>query len=165
MRAFPKRWRVIHADEFLATAAQLSEGLGSIRFVLTLANTVFAGMDVRRRTRPPLRHWLAYRLWNQPVPVAWHGWMRDDLSSPLIGPKMMTVAVAPMVVLGIVQAGAGQFTQSILIFALLYVAMITIGTPYKNRQVRRHVSRKAGWGPDGWRSVPTPWPRPGDQRR
>jgi hypothetical protein len=149
IRAFPKRWRVANGEEFLATAAQLEADGLSRRYLLELVDTVLAGVDVRLRTRPPLRHRVAYRLWNKPVPARWHGWMRDDLSSRWVGPRAMLFPLIPLLAYQIWVSFTLDGYPSPWIVASFYLVVIVGGARFKSRQIRRHVYRKAGWAKDG----------------
>lgn len=162
LRAFPRRWRAVHAEEFLATAAQLrADGLAPMP-LLVLAGTVVAGVGVRLRTRPPLRHRLAFRLFNKPVPVAWHDWLRDDLASSWVGVRFSLYAFGPVMAVMVWEILTVDYGLSYLPAVLIFYAVIIVATArFKSRQIRRRVYKAVGWRADG--TFPPP-PDPGDRR-
>lgn len=86
LRAYPRRWRLRRADEMVALLADLAGPDATRVDVRTAAGLVRSGWATRARTRPPLRHVLAYRLFDRRMPARYRGWVRDDLegaSSPL----------------------------------------------------------------------------------
>ena len=86
LRAYPRRWRLRRADEMVALLADLADPGATRVDVRTAAGLVRSGWATRARTRPPLRHVLAYRLFDRRVPAQYRGWVRDDLegaSAPL----------------------------------------------------------------------------------
>ena len=160
VRAFPRRWRIEHGEEFLATAVELRAAGLTPWGLRTVLDTVIAGFGVRLRTRPPLRHWLAYRFANRPVPSAWYGWMRDDLSSSWAGVRFLLLVEAPLLLLFVLQWSMGRSGSMPLVSIGASALLVLLAARYKTRQIRRRFYEKVGWAADG--SVPPP-PGPGDR--
>lgn len=80
LRAYPPRWRDEHGAELRALVLDLAVP-GARRVDLrTAAGLVAGGWRVRRRTRPPARVVLAYRVRGRRPDARHDAWLRDDLA-------------------------------------------------------------------------------------
>jgi hypothetical protein len=81
LRAWPIPDRVERGDEIVGTTLDLVPD-GHSRVPLALAfNLVVGGLRARWHARPPLWHWLSYRMGGR-LPARWHRWMMNDLNAP-----------------------------------------------------------------------------------
>lgn len=149
LRAFPKRWRAVNGEEFLATAEALDTDGRSLRFGLELAQTVRAGYALRLRTRPPLGLLIGYYYLGNPPPEQWHSWMRDELSSPILGVRRMLYILWPVYAVFLWSRPwsdeSGWVANSWIVVAIFYILQLTVGAPFMNRRMRRQAYKRAGW--------------------
>ncbi len=170
VRAFPPRWRREYGDELLELTADLRSERTSHRLA-EAAGLVRGGWAVRFRNRPPLRSWLAYRLMERPLPVQWHGWMRDDLEGRLLGWRLTAVRVFPLsLVWAILTAesvhrGDG-FDRTIvaLWLGMLVVVAVAAFAGWPTRRLRRIMWTRSGYSEDGTHYLVPPPPVADDLR-
>ena len=170
LRAFPPRWRREYGAELLELSADLRSERASHRLA-EAAGLVRGGWAVRLRNRPPLRAWLAYRLLERPLPVQWHGWMRDDLEGRRLGLRLMALRAVPLlliwaVLLGVSVRQGDGLDRSLVgpIAATVVVALIIDLTGWPARRLRRTMWTKAGYTADGSRYLVPPPPVADDLR-
>lgn len=170
VRAFPPRWRREYGDELLELSADLRSERAGQRLA-EAAGLVRGGWAVRLRNRPPLRRWLAYRLLERPLPVRWHGWMRDDLEGRLLNLRLMAVRAFPVALIWAVlfglSIGQGGGVDRSLVgpFAAIVAAAVIIDlSGWPARRLRRVMWTKSGYTADGSHYLVPPPPVADDLR-
>ena len=79
MLAYPRRWREVRGEELRALVIDLA-GPDARRLSAHAAfDLVRGGWATRIREHPPLRTWLAYRMLDRRIPVAYRSWALDDI--------------------------------------------------------------------------------------
>ncbi|WP_273653543.1 hypothetical protein [Cellulomonas fimi] len=79
LRAYPPRWRRARADEAVALLADLAPDARRVD-LRTALGLVRGGWSTRRRTRPPLRTYLAFRFRDRLPGPEHSGWLEDDVT-------------------------------------------------------------------------------------
>ncbi|KQR08340.1 hypothetical protein [Cellulomonas sp. Leaf334] len=150
LRAYPRRWRLRRGDELVALLADLAAPGATRVDARTAAGLVRAGWATRARTRPPLRHVLAYRLFDRRVPARYRGWVRDDLegaSAPLrmLG-NLVVLFVAVSVLLPLVTGDRPHMPSwTAVVLALgMSVGVLSRGRWQLQKQARKHLVADAG---------------------
>jgi hypothetical protein len=132
---------------------------------------VRGGWAVRLRNRPPLRAWLAYRLLERPLPLRWHGWMRDDLEGRLLGLRMVATRLLPLALIWAVligqtlRRGEGIDRTLVALWISMLVALVIAtlsGRPA--RRLRRVMWTRSGYTADGAHYLVPPPPVADDLR-
>ena len=96
LRAYPPRWRRERADEAVALLADLAPDARRVD-LRTALGLVQGGWSTRRRTRPPLRTYLAFRFQDR-LPGPEHAaWLEDDVTGRWFHAR---VALAQVLVIG-----------------------------------------------------------------
>ncbi|GEK20274.1 hypothetical protein [Cellulomonas xylanilytica] len=150
LRAYPRRWRLRRSDEVVALLADLAAP-GATRVDLrTAAGLVRSGWATRARTRPPLRHALAYRLLDRRVPTRYRGWVRDDLEGANAPVRVLvTVAVTYAVISVLLPLVTGERPRppSSLTGAVLMgmaTGLLSRGPWQFRKQARKHLVAEPG---------------------
>ena len=150
LRAYPRRWRLRRADELVALLADLAAP-GATRVDLrTAAGLVRSGWATRARTRPPLRHVLAYHLFDRRMPAQYRGWVRDDLegaSAPLrVLVTGFVVVVVVSVLLPLATEGRPRPPAAGTVAAVLVLAvgLLARGPLQLRKQSRKHLVAEQG---------------------
>lgn len=79
VRSYPPRYRRGREEELLATMLDCAEPGRSAPSLRESADIIRGGLATRLRTHPPLLRWLAYRLYDKPLPRAHREFARDDI--------------------------------------------------------------------------------------
>ncbi|KAB2337890.1 hypothetical protein [Actinomadura rudentiformis] len=79
LRAYPPSYRKARAEELIGTLLDAAEPGRDIPSLGVSWDVVRGGLITRWRARPPLHHWLAYRLIDKRVPYRYRMWVRDDV--------------------------------------------------------------------------------------
>lgn len=79
LRAYPPSYRKARAEELIGTLLDAAEPGRDTPPPGVSWDVVRSGLITRWRARPPLHHWLAYRLINKRVPYRYRTWVRDDV--------------------------------------------------------------------------------------
>ncbi|KQY21788.1 hypothetical protein ASD16_13905 [Cellulomonas sp. Root485] len=150
LRAYPRRWRLRRADEMVALLADLAAP-GATRVDLrTAAGLVRAGWATRARTRPPLRHVLAYRLVDRRVPAQYRGWVRDDLEGACAPLRVLVnVAAVVLVVSVLLPLATGDrphapSTGAVAVMLGMSIGLLSRGTWQLRTQARKHLVAEPG---------------------
>lgn len=170
VRAFPPRWRREYGDELLELNADLQSERTSHRLA-EAAGLVRGGWAVRLRNRPPLRLWLGYRFMERPLPVRWHGWMRDDLDGRLLAWRLLAVRLFPLSLVWAVLTGASihrgdgidRTIVGLWLGLIVAMAVAAVGG-WPTRRLRRIMWTKAGYTEDGSHYLVPPPPMADDLR-
>jgi hypothetical protein len=150
LRAYPRRWRRERADEMTALLADLAQPDATRLGVRTGLGLVRAGWATRARTRPPLRHVLAYRLLDRRVPAPYRAWARDDIEgegSPVrVLLSVAAVLAIVLVVLPLVTGGSPHGPSGSTVGALLgmSIGILTRGPRMIRNRARKHLVPDAG---------------------
>ncbi|NUU16375.1 hypothetical protein HP550_03825 [Cellulomonas humilata] len=143
LRAYPRRWRRERAAEVTALLADLAGPDATRLSAGTVVGLVRAGWATRLRTRPPLRHVLAYRLIDRRVPAPYRGWVSDDIEgegSPLR--VLLNVAVVVAVVSVLLPLAIGDRPHTLSGGSLSAVFAMSLGFLLRGSRVRRARGRK-----------------------
>ena len=150
LRAYPRRWRLRRADELVALLADLAAP-GATRVDLrTAAGLVRAGWATRARTRPPLRHVLAYRLFDRRVPARYRGWVRDDLEGACAPVRMLvTVSVIYGVMAVVLPLLSGErphapSASTVVVMLGGGIGILSRGSWQLRTQARKHLVAQPG---------------------
>lgn len=150
LRAYPRRWRLRRADEMVALLADLAAPGATRVDVRTAAGLVRSGWATRARTRPPLRHALAYRLFDRRVPARYRGWVRDDLEgacAPLrvVGSVVLVlVAVSVLLPLATGDRPHAPSWSAVVVALGMSVGILSRGRWQLQKQSRKHLVPDAG---------------------
>lgn len=86
LNAYPRRWRELHADEFVGVLEEVARsggsGLPGRLPRAEIGGLLKAGVALRWREHPPLWDWLAYRGLDVRLPARYWWWVADDIRSP-----------------------------------------------------------------------------------
>lgn len=162
LRAFPKRFRSVRADEMRGVFADAADA-GDTRVFgpRALADLVVAGWRERLRTRPPLRSFLAYRLVERRLPEPYHRWMFDDVGGRWYLCRRLMWSMLPSLTLfgalalafglplaiGPFAVGWGAVSLAVVILS----AFVDLGAGHRRRVLSRH-----GYDPEmRWLPPPT----------
>ena len=143
LRAYPRRWRRERADEVTALLADLAGPDATRLSAGTVVGLVRAGWATRLRTRPPLRHVLAYRLMDRRVPARYRGWVRDDIEaegSPAV--VVLSVALVVVVVSVLIPLATGDRPHAPSGSTLPALFAMSMGILGRGSRVRRARGRK-----------------------
>ena len=150
LRAYPRRWRLRRADELVALLADLAAPGATRVDARTAAGLVRAGWATRARTRPPLRHALAYRLFDRRVPARYRGWVRDDLEGAC-APLRVLVSVALVyvvmaVLLPLVTGDRPHRPSGTTVAAMLgmSIGLLSRGSWQLRKAARKHLVAETG---------------------
>ncbi|WP_156043672.1 hypothetical protein [Cellulomonas sp. URHE0023] len=91
LRAYPRRWRDERAAEITAVIADLAPEDASRLDARTALGLVGAGWQTRRRDRPPLGTYLAYRLLSRRPGPTYAGWVDDDRAGRFSAVRILLV--------------------------------------------------------------------------
>ncbi len=82
LRAYPRRWRAVRADEVLAVLMDLAAPGARRLGVRTAFDLLRGGWATRWREHPPLWTWFTYR-WDKRIPARHRAWAADDIDGRL----------------------------------------------------------------------------------
>ena len=145
LRAFPRRFRARHAEAVVSTLADASEN-GETTGATMWFDMVLAGWLERLRTRPPLRHWLAYRLFGSRLAPQWGAWMLDDVRGFIGFRTGLMIAVAselPLVAISIKSQLIGNPTAPFGMLWLIGPMMLAVKSA-QTRRIRRQILNRHG---------------------
>ncbi|MFE5331880.1 hypothetical protein ACFRCG_36415 [Embleya sp. NPDC056575] len=172
LRAYPPRYRLAREAELLGTLLDAAPPGASRPSTGEAWDIVRGGLLTRLRDRPPLHHWLAYRLFAKRVPDRYRMWVRDDalgrfhfLRRNLCGHlEGIGLLVLMMVLSG---PGLTALTDPELLLPprtgqWVLLAVLVLGTlnPMYSRRYRTRTLHKHRFAADGTDLLPPP-PLPG----
>lgn len=144
LRAFPRRWRAVHAAEATAVLAELA-GPGTSRVPAKEAfSLVREGWATRWRGRPGLATWFLYRLVDVPIPPHLRAWAYDDITGALYPARAQssaTLVLLVFVVLGVFDLAPWPLAG--LLAWWLLAAYVAVGHR-RWRAIQRHVAPRPG---------------------
>ncbi|WP_456785787.1 hypothetical protein [Cellulomonas sp. P5_C5] len=147
LRAYPPGWRAQRADEVTAVLVDLAPDGARRLDVRTALNLLRGGVMTRWRQTPPLRVYLAYRLFDARVPPQYRDWVRKDITGPG-GLRRNLVGRLWLFVFPISNAVAAGFPVATLLWwtalAVAFTAVLLMVRPEAaaRRRLQRHARRR-----------------------
>lgn|GEM_PF-1179280 len=136
LRAYPRRWRTVRADEVVAVLHDFAGPDARRVDARTAAGLVRGGIAARWRMRPPLRVIALFRLLGKRPPTRYEDWLRDDLAGFLYAVRELawrSPVLLPLVV------AVGWFWHGPLILSVLWLVTFLVVDAERDRRRRRRV--------------------------
>jgi len=135
LRAYPRRWRAVRADEVVEVLTDLAGPDARRVGARTALGLVAAGVAARWRMRPPTRVVARYRLQGLRPPAAYDPWLRDDLDGIFYGVREL-IWRAPFLAALVAVTQIWQSTVWFVGFSVA-VAMGPVCDEWQRRRLRR----------------------------
>ncbi|MER6176744.1 hypothetical protein [Streptosporangium sp. NPDC001681] len=155
--AYPPRFREFRGAELLSTLMDLAEPGQSSPTLRDGLDVLRSGLMLRLRERPPVGHWLLYRLFGIQVPWEYRWWARDDIQGQFfyerhIASTMLWTSLCST----LTQLLTSHVTHLFFLSQLgASVVVYLVLLPAKDRFKRRWLARHE-FHPDGTSYVPIP---------
>jgi hypothetical protein len=149
--AYPPRFREFRGTELLSTLMDLAEPDQSSPTLRDGLDVLRGGLILRLRERPPVRHWLLYRVLGWRLPWNYRWWARDDIQGRFFLERhLLSLLLSWSLYLALVRSST-PFLIYLVVFGVAYLLLL----PVKAR-LRRLTLAKHGFHPDGTSYVPIP---------
>ena len=149
--AYPRRWRVVRAEEVIGTLADLAPPGATRLDARSGLGLVVHGVATRRRMGPPLRYRLRYGFGGTP-PWQYRGWVADGIASPFYRSSSYVLLFCIFVIPAFGRVATRQSSGGELAFWAVYLAAgrLVPLTRARREAASRHLVRRPG-------DTPTPW--------
>ncbi|MBD8057654.1 hypothetical protein IC607_01560 [Cellulomonas sp. JH27-2] len=140
LRAYPRRWRAVRAEELTAVLADLAGPDATRVDRRTALGLLRGGWATRWRGHPPLHTWLAYRFLEFRVPERYRAWVQDDILGPLYPVRTQQVAAMSLVAWLVVD----PWFLVVFLVGLVMVQLV-VGTARGREQALRRQLEPGAW--------------------
>ncbi|MFG2003890.1 hypothetical protein ACGFNU_32505 [Spirillospora sp. NPDC048911] len=160
LRAYPPSYREARAEELIGTLLDAAEPGRATPSLGVSWDVVRGGLVTRWRVRPPLHHWLAYRMADKRVPYRYRTWVRDDVLGRwhFLRSCAATIAYAWSTLLAF--WAVGSLTGEGMPFPIphgdgwwltigFWAVLLVVSVPLVERRHRRRILQKHEFLPDG----------------
>ncbi|MDH2424496.1 hypothetical protein [Sphaerisporangium sp. TRM90804] len=154
--AYPPRFWETRGGEVVGTLLDLAEPGRSRPSVATVVDVLRGGWLLRLRERPPLWHWLLFRLFGKRVPYAYRWWVRDDIRGRYFVLRLFLFSWITIYVPLTLTYGSDHDVASLMARAAVW-ALWGAFVWVRRREHRRRLLAKHEFHPDG---MPYPYALP-----
>jgi len=140
LRAYPRRWRAVRAEEMTAVLADLAGPDATRLDRRTAFGLLCGGWATRWRGHPPLHTWLAYRFLEFRVPERYRAWVQDDILGALYPVRTQQVAAMSVVAALVVD----PWFLVVFLVALVMIQLV-VGTERGREQALRRQLEPGAW--------------------